>query len=657
MFWKFFKFIFLIFSLFLLGDAFYRWDGLRYYLSFSQVLPSVALAYVIWSILGISVAILLWILLNIFRWFCNRVGLRIDINHILSWAGIFIIFGFLSWIIKKLVLSNTHTSFQLKILVFTSVSILSVFLTWLFRNKTEKWIKNINDRLTPLVWIFGLIFISSFLLVAYYTGFKEISKKEQIVAIENKSLAKSANNKPNIILITFDALTARHMSVYGYHRHTTPFIEKWAQKASIFTRAEAASSYTGATTASLMTGKRVWTHRRISHEKNDKPIKADSENLALLLKMNGYYNLNFTPNAIAHVEWLGMSNSFDSFPDFKNFRRVATIEGFIETYLYELFGKKFLIYNWFAQDNFILNTYLRKIPQNVHVTEYPPEMVFNSFLETIDDDLPEPFFAWIHLFPPHIPFLPPKPYRGMFNPSVEMREANIQQLLRTVELRKHLDKAPPPDEFKRKLSLLKDYYDEFLLYCDRQFENFIRGLEKRNKLQNTILILSADHGESFNPYYPFHALEYLGEEVTHIPLIIKEPNQEEKKIIDDIVEHIDIPATILELADIPVPQWMEGRSLVPLMRGKGIQPKPALSMALQRNPSREQITKGVLAVWEGDYKLIYYPETGKTLLFNLKKDPDELNNLFNKEPVISQRLLALIKNSLKQANKRIMAGK
>ncbi len=658
MFWKFLKFIFLIFSLFLLGDAFYRWDGFGYYMSFQDFIPSLALAYVIWSILGILVAILLWIHLNLLKWICNLVRLRVGIDHLMSFAGIFIIFGLLSWICKKLLLSNIQTSFQLQILVLTSVSIISILLTWKFHNKTEKWIESINERLTPLVFIFGLLMIFSLSLVAYHSWFKDTNERIQAVAKDEASSTKPIADKPNIILVTFDGLSPRHMSVYGYNRPTTPFIEKWAQKSSIFTKTISDSSYTGPTTASLMTGKRTWTHRRLSHQKIDTPIKADIENLAKLLKENGYYNLAFAQNEIAHVKFLGMSNSFDIFPDSKYFMRVATIESFIEKRLYELFGNNFLIYNWFGQDDFILNIYLRRIPQNVYLTEYPPEMIFNSALETIDDVNRKPFFAWIHLYPPHIPFLPPKPYMGMFNPSMEMRESNIQHLFRTVEYRKyHFTNRPFPDEFKKTLELLKDYYDEFILYCDREFVNFIEELEKRNKLQNTIIILSSDHGETFVPEYPFHAHENLNEEVTHIPLIIKEPNQMERKVIDDIVEQIDIPATILELADIPVPQWMEGRSLVPLMKGNGLQPKPAFSMAIQKNPSRGQITKGLIAVWEGDYKLLYYPEDGKTLLFNLKIDPGELNNLFDKEQVIGQQLLAYIKDNLEKANKRIMAEK
>jgi arylsulfatase A-like enzyme len=201
---------------------------------------------------------------------------------------------------------------------------------------------------------------------------------------------------------------------------------------------------------------------------------------------------------------------------------------------------------------------------------------------------------------------------------------------------------------------LRARYNEFVRYCDKQFEDFITQLTKRGKLKNTVIILSSDHGESFEHGYLTHGNEHLYEQVTNIPLIIKEPDQSEGRIINDIAEQIDIPATILELAHIPVPSWMEGRSLVPLMRGKRLLSRPAFSMNFEKNPSRgHQITKGTIAVWEGDYKLIHYLQEKKSLLFNLKKDPRELNNLFDREPEIGKHLLTLIQDNLKKANERI----
>lgn len=126
----------------------------------------------------------------------------------------------------------------------------------------------------------------------------------------------------------------------------------------------------------------------------------------------------------------------------------------------------------------------------------------------------------------------------------------------------------------------------------------------------------------------------------------------EGKIIDDLVEQIDLTPTILNLANIQVPQWMEGRSLVPILRGKKLLSKPAFSMNLQKSFWERPINKGTIAVWEGDYKLIHYLEERRSLLFNLKKDPDELNNLFDAESKIGKHLLSVIDSNLKTINER-----
>jgi arylsulfatase A-like enzyme len=275
----------------------------------------------------------------------------------------------------------------------------------------------------------------------------------------------------------------------------------------------------------------------------------------------------------------------------------------------------------------------------------PPEKAFKRLLEVIDDNTPEPFFAWIHLFPPHDPYLPPEPYMGMFDFSTELRRLKSQEQLTYQYFSQEMQPA---------VETLRARYNEFVRYCDKQFEDFIAQLAKRSKLKNTVIILSSDHGESFEHGYLTHGNEHLYEQVTNIPLIIKEPYHTEGRIIHKLVEQIDIPSTILELANIPVPSWMEGRSLVPLMRGKRLLSRPAFSMNFEKNPSRgHQITKGTIAVWEGDYKLIHYLEEKESLLFNLKKDSNELNNLFDREPEIGKHLLSLIHENLKKANERI----
>jgi len=122
------------------------------------------------------------------------------------------------------------------------------------------------------------------------------------------------------------------------------------------------------------------------------------------------------------------------------------------------------------------------------------------------------------------------------------------------------------------------------------------------------------------------------------------------------VHQTDISATILDIAGINRPVWVEGRSLIPLMHGGELPPNPLFATFLLHNVSGHKITKGQIATWEGDYKLIYDLEKETSLLFNLKKDPGELDNLINREPEKGKHLLEVIKTNLKRANDKIKAG-
>jgi len=274
-------------------------------------------------------------------------------------------------------------------------------------------------------------------------------------------------------------------------------------------------------------------------------------------------------------------------------------------------------------------------------TEHPVEKVFGMFLSEIDNNAPEPFFAWIHLMPPHAPYLPPEEYMGRFEPSPKYRTAQSQYPL--------INKRYYTNEQQPDADIIRGRYDEFIRYCDQEFKYFIEQLELKGEIDNSVIILSSDHGESFNRGYFTHGGHFLFEEMTNIPLIIKIPAKK-GTVIDFPVEQTDIPATILDLANISVPLWMDGRSLEPLLRGKQLEPRPVFSMSMEEVRDRGEISRGIYALWEGDYKFIYHITGERSLLFNLKLDPEEQNNLFPTDVEVGQRLLSLIKGNLERVN-------
>lgn len=645
-FWTVFRLVFVFFFLYLIGDAFYRWDGFSYHGSFSEFLPAFALASILWSVIAFLCALFIWILLLTLRRILLRVHLKITIDQLLLCTGFFVVLSSVALGAKKLAWPLLETAMPVKIGTLISVVLLSVALALLFREKAGRWIEIAGGRVTPLVWLFGITVLMSVPLVSYsafhYTG------KLAVTGI-NAGHVAPAEGRPNILFITFDALTARDMSLYGFNKETTPFMSRWAQSATVFTRLEGAANYTAPTTATLMTGKRVWTHRRFQSNAGA-PVHSATESLPFVLINNGYFNMAFVANSIASVQELGMSESFSVAPGSYEFISPARLFGYIHKYLYKGFGAKIKLNDWILYEDFILDMvtpdpYIKE----PYRSEFPIEKVFDRFQEEMKGTVQEPYFAWNHVFPPHFPYLPPDEEAGLFDPST--RYTSYGDQFKLVRPRYF------PKEHQHDADILRSRYDEFIRYCDGQFKSLIEEMESRGELKNTVIIVSSDHGESFSHGYFTHGGPYLFEQMTHLPLIIKVPGQTEGNVIDTLVGQADIPATILDLAGIPVPSWMEGRSLVPLFRKGKIEPRPVFSMNLNKNPSRERITKGSIAVWEGDYKLIHYLGKKQSLLFNLKEDPGELHNLMDKEPDVGGRLLGMIQDRLEKVNYKYAAVK
>lgn len=643
------RLMFVVFSLYLMGDVFNRWDGFSYYASFSEFLPSVALAFILWSIVSVFFAVPVWAVFQLLTWVGNRAGLKIKIDHLLLNAALSVIIGVLFWKGKKLIWPDIQTTFAIKLSVLLFTVLLSIYLAWLFRNRAVRWFEVVGERITPLVWIFGSILFLSIPLVAYHALSKNV---DRIIPQE----MAGQGERPNIILVTFDALAAREMSLYGYHRETTPFIDKWAKNATVFTMAKAASNFTTPAVASLMTGKRVWTHQTY-HIAGSKPVRNNVESLPAMLKRHGYFNMAFVVNPFASVNVLGIANSFDIAPLTSELGASDTLFGWkfgvIDRILYKTFGDKIRLHNWILKNEFIFSKFLNLVSRNISKTPVPPEKAFDRFIKMIEGDLPQPFFAWIHVFPPHDPYLPPEPFKGMYNPSDELSNYKEQEKLIEESYKYLFQYQPYPREMQPSIDIMRDRYDESIMYIDRTFKDFMAEFDSRNT-NNTVIILSSDHGESFDHGYFTHGGPFLYEQVTHVPLIIKEPGQKKGLIANDLVEQIDISATILDLAGISLPPWMEGRSLVPALRGGKLPAQPAFSMTFEGNRSRgHQISKGSIAVWDGNYKLIHYLEKNESLLFNLNKDPEELDNLIDSKPEAGKYLLGLILDNLDNANKRI----
>lgn len=642
------RIVFVFSSLQFIRDMLFKWDGYSYYMRFTDFLPDVSLIYVFVGVYAVLFSFILWLGIIIFIKIIPK-SFKLSFEHVFTW----IILCILLLLAKKIIFKGTSLTELFGLSYFLIVMVGSVLvgaIVWILGRYNEKIIYWLNSRITPLVWIFAFLFVLaipfSFLTVRSYETSPDMSRN---IATDDqeKTAAASGENRPNIILVIMDTLTSHDMQLYGYQRATTPFLSRWAKDAIVFNRAYSSSNWTTPSIMSVMTGQRPWTHK-VWYRAYFNHVENYEKNLAKILKDNGYDVYSFVQNHYAHPEVLGIDDSFMIKDKSSIFALPPESFG---SKIRQYFVNKPVVANWILDINPIIDALVNNFRPPLHSTPVPSELVYNRFLKFMTHNQQSsknhkrPFFAWLHVYPPHSWYLPPEPFMGSFGDSGKFDTDIKQEKIAIGEY---------PLERQPQIDILRRRYDEFILYSDKQFESFILRLSETIGMSNTIIILTSDHGESFSHGYQQHDGPHLYESLVHVPLTIKMPGKQKGKRINMPVELTDIAPTILELADIPVPNWMEGRSFYPIIEGATMESRPIYSMQLIKNRSfGHPIEKGTIAVWEENYKLIYYLEGRKTLLFDVQSDPGETRDFSQEKSDIRERLLKLIHDNLNQANARI----
>lgn len=249
-----------------------------------------------------------------------------------------------------------------------------------------------------------------------------------------------------------------------------------------------------------------------------------------------------------------------------------------------------------------------------------------NFLKDESRDLKQPWALYVGLTQPHPGFVALKKYYDMYPPyGIDMPNippGHLENLhLAFQELRrfKRIATPIPEDRIRRALA---GYYG-MITELDEYIGQLWNCLEQTNQLKNTVLIYTSDHGESLGE----HGLWYknnLFDVAARIPLVIAGAGLPEGITVDSPVAHVDVSATILDLAGMEIPETLRGNSLVPLMYGKtGNFPGFAYSEC-----HSEGNCTGSFMIRKGNWKYIHFTWYDD-LLFNIADDPGEFNNLIN----------------------------
>ncbi len=445
-------------------------------------------------------------------------------------------------------------------------------------------------------------------------------------------------DRPNILLLTIDALSAPHMSLYGAERPTTPNLAAFAQHATTFDRAYANGNFTTPGIASILTGTRPWLHRALQL-----PVwprdGTRRTSLPAVLSASGYRLGYVSTNAHAG----GAAQGFGPFFQFARTDRTDELslctDG-LSRYL------RFICAAAEVPPVEELNRLIDRLrgPRSGNL-EYDPRLAIHpalAWLSAVDHD--KPIFLWVHLFPPHSPYAAPPPWLGRFDPSPLARDA-----AHTQPSWGWLESRLPPTRVRT----LEARYDESVAYVDYYAGEFLRRAQELLG-PNTVVVVTADHGESFAHGYGAHTGPGLYDEIIHIPLIVKLPGQTVGRRSAALAEQVDIAPTLADITGIKSPADWEGYSLLGECSATEPQShasdRPAFSMSFEQNPRLAALRTGSVAVIDGRWKLVHYmgalhypfmPPLHDEL-YDVIADPGERVNRAAEEPAVVQHLRQLI---------------
>ncbi|MGA1791794.1 MAG: sulfatase [bacterium] len=331
-----------------------------------------------------------------------------------------------------------------------------------------------------------------------------------------KNYIKSTfRDRPNIIIISVDTLRPDHLGCYGYKKDTSPNVDQFAEESLLFEKCFSHASFTGPSCASLLSG-------FLPHETkvilNYSIVQVDVPMLAEILKDSGFKTYGAVSNFILRKKQ-GFEQGFDMYDS--------------------------------QMDEAVLN--------EKYIYERIAEKTTDCVIRLLKQHTGGPFFLWVHYQDPHGPYTPQAPYNAMFH---DLKDDPFDLEFNDTTS----GKGGIPSY--QKLQENHDYhyyvaqYDGEIRYFDEHFGRLVAFLKEIHQYDNSIIILTADHGEALgeHDYYFAHG-HGLTNDLIHVPLFIRSGKTLKGKR-KDFVQHLDIVPTILKTLQIKEPFVYRGRDLL-----------------------------------------------------------------------------------------------
>ena len=414
------------------------------------------------------------------------------------------------------------------------------------------------------------------------------------------------DTQPNIIFVVVDSLRADHVSSYGYERETTPNLDSWvADQGVLFTDVTAASSWTNPSNGSMLTSHNPLSIDTIWSD-YDRRIPEDEVLLAEYLHNAGYKTAGFVSNYWMRANF-GYDQGFDFYQNTtgEDARRAFAINEMATTWLDSNLG----------------------------------------VLESGD----QPLFLYLYYLDPHSWYDPPSPYDTLYD--------STYTGTMTAEIFGHGQDVVAGNlvPTERDIEHLLALYDGEIAHWDFYLGQMFDYLKANKFLENSIIVVTSDHGEMFGEHGKWVHANSLYEEVLRVPLLFSYPAEVSAgKVFSAPVHMMDITPTIMDMVDIPVPDHMQGQSLLPIMQG-GAAPdsRPIYSeMPGETDPTSDPYWiaphANLFSVKQDGWKLIHTQQAHeKDELYVVQESSIyEQDNLVSQEPEKASALFQLLEGDL-----------
>jgi arylsulfatase A-like enzyme len=414
----------------------------------------------------------------------------------------------------------------------------------------------------------------------------------------------------NVVLIVWDTVRASNLSAYGYPRNTTPNLARWARQGVRYSLALAPAPWTYPSHSCFFTGD--WPFKLNSQWKF--ALDTPGPTLAEFLAARGYQTAGFSANTNCCNYETGLARGMAHYEDFPLTPRSLvgrTVPG------------RWILANILYRGLYHDTKWIGLQSRGAHGTN-------EAFLGWLRGRRPDrPFFAFLNYFDAHAPYVPPPSFVGRFG--IRPRPPRDYDFLLG-----NMGAANNPS-IKRDAEMARDCYDDCIAFLDDELGRLLDELRGQGLLDNTVVIITSDHGESFGDHGHFGHGSSLHFDAIGVPLVILSPSAPAGRVVESPVSLRDLPATVIDQLGLSAGSPFPGRSLSAYWRSNpGQAPRgittPALSeqadlIAFEPQPQSSHVHNGFQMSLVASGHHYIRTGLGAEMLYDLVRDPSELINL------------------------------